>query len=85
MRATSYPMSRKYSAMVIPVYTDASRAATGMFDVLAIMTVRFISGFPVLGSIRWGNSSNTSVISLPRSPHPMYTTSWASEYFARDC
>ncbi len=52
MRATSYPMSRKYSAMVIPVYTDASRAATGMLDVFAIMTVRFIRGLPVLGSIK---------------------------------
>ncbi len=50
--ATSYPMSLKYSAMVIPVYTDASRAATGMFDVFAIIVVLFIRGFPVLGSVR---------------------------------
>ena len=38
--------------MVIPVYTDASRAATGMFEVLAIITVRFIRGLPVFGSIK---------------------------------
>ena len=40
MRATEIPMSRKYSAMVMPVNTLASRAATGMFEVLAISTVR---------------------------------------------
>ena len=34
-------LSRKYSAIVIPVYTDASRAATGISEVLAISTVRF--------------------------------------------
>ena len=45
-------MSRKYSAMVMPVYTDASRAATGMLEVFAIITVRFISGLPVFGSMR---------------------------------
>ena len=52
MRATSYPMSLKYSAIVMPVYTDASRAATGMLEVFAIIVVLFISGLPVLGSIR---------------------------------
>ena len=64
-------MSRKYSAMVIPVYTDASRAATGMLEVFAMSTVRSIRGFPDFGSSRLGNSVRTSVISLPRSPQPM--------------
>ena len=49
---------------------DASRAATGMSDVLAMSTVRFISDSPVRGSFSSGNSMSTSVISLPRSPHP---------------
>ena len=38
--------------MVIPVYTDASRAATGMLEVFAIMTVRSMRGLPVFGSIK---------------------------------
>ena len=63
-------MSRKYSASVMPVKTDASRAATGMLEVLAISTVRSMSGRPDLGSVSSGNSSRTSVISLPRSPQP---------------
>ena len=29
------------------------------------------NGLPVFGSMRWGNSSSTSVISFPRSPQPM--------------
>jgi hypothetical protein len=37
-------MSRKYSAIVMPVYTLASRAATGMLDVLATSTVRLHQG-----------------------------------------
>ena len=57
--------------MVIPVYTQDSRAATGMFDVFAMRQVRAISAFPVWGSGRSGKSSMTSVISLPRSPQPM--------------
>ena len=71
MMATEYPMSLKYSAMVIPVYMDASLAATGMSEVLAISTVRFIIDSPVLGSFSSGNSIKTSVISFPRSPQPM--------------
>ena len=63
-------MSRKYSARVMPVKTDASRAATGMLEVLAISTVRSMSGRPDFGSVSSGNSSSTSVISLPRSPQP---------------
>ena len=50
---------------------DASRAATGMSEVLAIRTVRSISEYPVAGSFNSGNSLRTSVISLPRSPHPI--------------
>ena len=50
---------------------EASRAATGMSEVLAMSTVRFMSGRPVRGSFSSGNSIKTSVISLPRSPQPM--------------
>ena len=58
------------SATVMAVYVLASRAATGMFEVLAMMTVRSIRGRPVRGSSRPGNSWSTSAISLPRSPQP---------------
>ena len=64
---------------------EASRAATGMSEVLAISTVRSISGRPVLGSVSAGNSLSTSVISLPRSPQPMYTTTSASAHLASWC
>jgi hypothetical protein len=47
----------------------ASRAATGMLLVFAMMTVRSRSGEPVRGSVSVGNSSSISVSSLPRSPH----------------
>ena len=50
---------------------EASRAATGMSEVLAMSTVRFIKDSPVRGSTSSGNSRSTSVISLPRSPQPM--------------
>ena len=63
----------------------ASRAATGMLDVLAMRTVRCISGFLEYGSSSDGNSSSTWVISLPRSPHPMYTTTLASLHLASWC
>ena len=56
-----------------------------MFEVLAIRTVLSINGLPVLGSSRNGNSVSTSVISLPRSPHPMYTTMSASAHLANCC
>jgi hypothetical protein len=49
----------------------ASRAATGMLLVLATRIVRPISDEPVRGSVSRGNSSRTSVSSLPRSPHAM--------------
>ena len=48
-------------------------------------TVRCISGFLEYGSSSDGNSSSTWVISLPRSPHPMYTTTLASLHLASWC
>ena len=56
-----------------------------MFEVLAIRTVRWINGSFVRGSISSGNSTSTSVISLPLSPHPIYTTIWVSDHLARVC
>ena len=41
-----------------------------------------ISDLPEWGSISSGNSYKTSVISFPRSPQPMYTTTSASAHFA---
>ena len=38
--------------------------------VVCLGTVLFINDSPVLGSLSSGNSLRTSVISLPRSPHP---------------
>ena len=66
----------------MPVYMLASRAATGMSDVFAISTVRFIRLSPVRGSLSSGNSISTSVISLPRSPQPTYTIMSASAHLA---
>ena len=71
--------------MVMPVYMLASRAATGISEVFAISTVRFISGSPLRGSVSSGNSMSTSVISLPRSPQPMYTTMSTSDHLASWC
>ncbi len=56
-----------------------------MLDVFAIRTVLCIRGSPVLGSSSAGNVARTSVISLPRSPHPMYTTISASDHLASCC
>jgi V/A-type H+-transporting ATPase subunit I len=70
---------------VIPVYIEASLAATGISDVFAISTVLFIRDSPVFGSFNSGNSIRTSVISLPRSPQPIYTTMSASAHFASWC
>ena len=78
-------MSLKYSAIVIPVYIDASLAATGISDVFAINTVLSIRDCPVFGSFNSGNSLRTSVISFPRSPQPIYTTMSASAHFANWC
>ena len=49
---------------------EASRAATGMFEVFATRMVRSMSGRPERGSLSSRNSSSTWVISLPRSPQP---------------
>jgi len=52
---------------------DASRAATGMLDVLATSVVRFIMDSSLPSGrvmVRVGNSARTSAISFPRSPHP---------------
>ena len=47
--------------------------------------VRSMSDLPVRGSWIFGNSVSTSVISLPRSPHPMYTMMSASHHLASAC
>ena len=51
---------------------EASRAATGMLEVLATRAVRFMmdSVTPSISTVSSGKSRNTSDISLPRSPHP---------------
>src|SRR5437867_13341723 len=49
----------------MPVYTEASRAATGMLLVFAIRDMRSIRGAPVYGSISLGNVDRTSVILFP--------------------
>ena len=51
--------SIKYSARVMPVYIEASLAATGILEVLAMSTVLSVSFLPVLGSISSPNSSST--------------------------
>ncbi|OPZ76931.1 MAG: hypothetical protein BWY79_01391 [Actinobacteria bacterium ADurb.Bin444] len=71
--------------MVMPRYTEASRAATGMFDVFTTNTVRSMIDRPVCGSTSCGNSLSTSAISLPRSPQPTYTTTSAAACRASDC
>ena len=63
----------------------ASRAITGMFEVLAISTVRSSSGRPSRGSTRKRNSCSTSASSLPRSPQATYTITSASHHFAICC
>ncbi len=60
------------------VYTEASRAATGMLDVLAIIIVLSINFFPVRGSSSSGNSANISTTSFARSPHAAIITISAS-------
>src|SRR5665811_1532330 len=64
---------------------EASLAATGMLEVFAIMMVLWINGRFVRGSTNAGNSVSTSVISLPRSPQPIYTTICVSAHFASVC
>ncbi len=65
--------------MAIPVKTEASLAATGILEVLAISTVLSIRGLPERGSFSSGKSINTSVISLPLSPQPTYIMMSASD------
>ena len=60
------------------VYTEASRAATGMLEVLATMIVRSINFLPVCGSTNSGNSVKISTTSLARSPHAAMITISAS-------
>jgi hypothetical protein len=57
--------------MVTPTNTLASRATTGMFDVLAMKISFSLSGRPLFGSLRSRKLRRTSAISLPRSPQPM--------------
>ena len=66
---TLSPIWRKYSASVTAVYTDASREATGIDDVVQMMIVRFMSDWPVFGSMISGNSFRVSTTSPARSPH----------------
>lgn len=49
---------------------EASRAATGMLEVLATRVVRFMipTSLPLCVIVSSGNSASTSAISLPRSP-----------------
>ena len=67
------------------VYTDASRAATGMEDVLQMMTVRSMSDLPVRGSVSSGNSFRTSTTSPARSPHAAMMTTSTSAFLASMC
>lgn len=80
-------MSLKYSANVIPVYIDASLAATGMLDVLATKHVLYIifSSRPLCVIDSYGNSFKTSAISLPLSPQPTYIMTYELEYFDSAC
>ncbi len=71
--------------MVIPVYTDASRAATGMFDVLQMMIVRSMSLCPVRASTNSGNSAKISTTSFARSPHATMMITSASACFDMAC
>ena len=64
---------------------DASRAATGMLEVLAMRVVRSVMGLPLFGSSSSLNSFSTCVISLPRSPQPTYTMMSASHHLASWC
>ena len=56
------------------MYTDASREATGIEDVLQMITVRSMSFLPVRGSSSSGNSFSISTTSPARSPHAADTT-----------
>jgi len=66
---------------------EASRAATGMLDVLATRQVRSIALYdtPSMRVSNSGKSFNTSAISFPRSPHPTYTMMSELDYLESDC
>lgn len=61
---------------------EASRAATGILEVLATRAVRFMidSVIPSISTVSSGKSLNTSDISLPRSPQPTYMMTSEFEY-----
>ena len=71
--------------MVTAVYTDASRAATGMEEVLQMMMVRSIRERPVRGSTSSGNSFSTSTTSPARSPQAATMTMSTSAFLASMC
>jgi len=58
---------------------DASRAATGMLEVLQMMMVRSISEPPVFGSRVVGNSVMVSTTSPARSPQATTMTTSTAE------
>jgi len=60
------------------VYTEASRAATGILEVLATIMVLSVSLRPVWGSSSLGNSVKISTTSLALSPQAAITTMSAS-------
>lgn len=68
-----------------PGITDASRAATGIDEVLQIMTVRSMSDLPVRGSVSSGNSFRTSTTSPARSPHAAMITMSTSAFRLIEC
>lgn len=63
----------------------ASRAATGMLEVLATNAVlcMMLTSFPFFTVFNAGNYSSTYAISLPRYPHPTYTIISLFECFER--
>ena len=56
-----------------------------MFEVFATRIVRSIKGRFDFGSISSGNDDNTSHISFPLSPQPMYTIISLSAHLASCC
>ncbi len=64
---------------------DASRAATGMDEVLQMMMVRSISEPPVFGSSSSGNSQMSSTTSPARSPQATTMTMSTAANWLRRC
>ena len=71
--------------MVTAVYTEASRAATGMELVLQMMTVRSMRLRPVRGSVSTGNSRSVSTTSPARSPQAAMMTTSTSAWRLVSC